>query len=188
MAEVNYWTGAKIRLRSIEPEDEAFFYRWSLETETARNIAWLWFPISKASQQEWTKTESLKKGKNDEYFFVIETLEGKPVGCISTNTVSRVDGSFRYGVGIIAEERRKGFAKEAIQIFLNYYFNELRYHKVNVAIYEFNESSIVLHEKLGFEQEGRLRQTKYTQGKHWDVMIYGMTCQEFNDQVRKTPF
>lgn len=180
--ETNYWSGTKVRLRGIEPEDYDFFYNWNLETETAKNMAWLWFPTSKASQIEWTKVESLKKGENDEYFFVIETLEGEPVGSINANTVNKTDGSFRYGIAIIEKARKKGFAKEAIKIFLNYYFNELRYHKVNAVVYEFNESSRILHEKLGFEQEGRLRQTKYTQGKYWDIIIYGMLKNEFNEK------
>ncbi|MEO0340967.1 MAG: GNAT family protein [Bacteroidota bacterium] len=185
---MNYWTGKKIRLRGLEPEDYEFFYNWNQDTETARNIAWLWFPTSKASVQEWAQSESLKKGENDEFFFVIETLDGEPVGSINANSVSKLDGSFRYGVGIVDKARRKGYAKEAIQIFLNYYFNELRYNKVNAGVYEFNENSITLHQKMGFVQEGRLRQTKYSQGKYWDVFIFGMTREEYNQKVAQGVF
>ncbi len=177
---MNYWTGQKIRLRGIEPEDYEFFYHWNQDTETARRIAWLWFPTSKENVKEWAKNESLKKGENDEYFFVIETLAGEPVGSINANMISKIDGSFRYGIGIIEKVRRKGFAKEAISIFLNYYFNELRFNKVNAAVYDFNEDSIRLHEKMGFELEGRLRQIKYSQGRYWDILLYGMTRDEFN--------
>ncbi|MEN0004673.1 MAG: GNAT family protein [Bacteroidota bacterium] len=178
---MNYWSGTNIRLRGIEPEDYEFFYHWNLDTETARNLAWLWFPTSKESVREWAKAESLKKGANDEYFFVIETVEGEPIGSINSNTVSRLDGSFRYGVAIVEHARRKGYAKEAITLFLNYFFNELRYHKVNAAVYGFNEPSIVLHKRLGFVQEGRLREVKYTQGEHWDMLLFGMTRGEFNE-------
>jgi RimJ/RimL family protein N-acetyltransferase len=179
---VNFWSGKKIRLRAIEPEDHTFFYEWNQETETARNIDWLWFPTSRASQQEWASKESLKKGANDEYFFVIETLQGVPVGSINTNTVNRIDGTFRYGIGIIEQERGKGYAKEAVKILLDYYFNELRYHKVNVTMYAFNKNSIRLHEQLGFVEEGRLRQAKYTRGQYWDVLIYGMLSVEYNEK------
>ena len=177
---MNDWSGKKIRLRGIEPEDYAFFYEWNLDTETARNLAWLWFPTSEASVKAWAQAESLKKGEGDEYFFVIETLAGEPVGSISSNTLSRVDGSFRYGVAIIESARRKGYAREAIFLFLNYFFNELRYHKVNAAVYDFNVGSSVLHDKLGFQREGRLRAVKYSRGRHWDVLLFGMTRAEFN--------
>ena len=107
---MNYWEGKKIRLRGIEPEDYEHFYQWNLETETARNLAWLWFPTSRESQRAWAAAESLKKGINDEYFFVIETLSGEFVGSIHSNTVSRIDGSFRYGIGIVERARGQCFA------------------------------------------------------------------------------
>jgi len=43
---MNYWEGEKIRLRSLEPGDAGFFYNWNLDTNTQRNLAWIWFPTS----------------------------------------------------------------------------------------------------------------------------------------------
>ena len=57
---------------------------------------------------------------------------------------------------------------------LNYYFNELRYNKVNVYIYDYNTPSIKFHEKLGFKKEGRLRQMAYSMGKYHDTLFYGL--------------
>ena len=172
---MNYWEGRKVRLRSIEPEDYPFFYEWNLETGTQKNLAWIWFPTSLNSVKDWALKKSLTKTENDDHFFVIETIDGAPVGSISANSINKLDGVFRYGVGIIKGERQKGYASEAIKIFLNYYFNELRYNKVNASVYAFNEHSIILHEKLKFKQEGKLRATKYTDGKYWDEIIFGMT-------------
>ncbi|MGI8643788.1 MAG: GNAT family N-acetyltransferase, partial [Thermomicrobiales bacterium] len=56
---------------------------------------------------------------------------------------------------------------------------ELRYQKVTVQVYAFNESSIALHEQLGFQREGRLRRLVYTGGQHHDVLMYGLTREEF---------
>jgi len=176
---MNYWEGKKVRLRGLEFDDLEFFYNWNLETETQRSLAWIWFPQSKQNLEDWIKKESSNKGENDEYFFVIEDLKGRPVGSIGTNTVNKTDGSFRYGVAIVDEERNKGYAKEAILILLNYFFNELRYHKVNAGVFEFNDSSNILHKNLGFKKEGQLREVKFTQGRYWDINIYGMTKKEF---------
>ena len=69
---------------------------------------------------------------------------------------------------------------------MNYYFNELRYHKVNAGVYSFNEPSKRLHEKMGFKKEGQLiREVKFTNGKYWDMIIYGMTKGEFNATLGK---
>ena len=85
---------------------------------------------------------------------VIETLAGKTICSINAYNISKNDGSFRFGLDIIESERKKGYATEAIQIFLNHYFNELRYHKVNAAVYKFNVSSIILHQRFGMISEG----------------------------------
>jgi len=180
---MNYWEGSKVRLRSVEPEDWEFFYNWNLETDTQKNLAAIWFPQSKENVKNWIKKEIAKAPENEEHFFVIETLTGETIGCINANTLSKNNGSFRYGLGIVQSQRKKGYASEAIKIFLNYYFNELRYNKVNAAVYSFNESSIVLHEKLGLIQEGRLRQVKFTDGKYWDILLFGMTKDEFNESL-----
>ncbi len=177
---MNFWEGKKIRLRSIEPEDYDFFYRWNLETETQMQLDRIWFPSSIERQKKWAEKKSVEHRADDQHFLVIETLDEKPIGSINANQTNRIHGSFKYGIAVHASARRKGYASDALNIFLNYYFNELRYNKVNATVYEFNVASIKLHEKLQFTREGRLRQTIYSNGQFWDELIFGMTKDEFN--------
>jgi RimJ/RimL family protein N-acetyltransferase len=92
---------------------------------------------------------------------------------------TRVTARFNMGWASAAQYWRKGYATEAIQIVLRYFFDELRYQKVNVHIYDFNSGSIELHRRLGFQEEGRLRRMGYTQGQHYDWLLLGMTREEF---------
>ncbi len=71
------------------------------------------------------------------------------------------------------------YASEAIVLVLRYFFEELRYQKVTVTVYSFNAPSIRLHESLGFQREGCLRRTVFTQGQHFDEIFFGMTVEEF---------
>lgn len=110
---------------------------------------------------------------------MIERLDGTLVGTILTHGCDRRVGTFSYGVSLAREHWRQGYATEAIRLVLRYFFAELRYQKVTVQVYAFNEGSIALHERLGFQQEGRLRRLVYTSGQHHAVLIYGMTREEF---------
>lgn len=65
---------------------------------------------------------------------------------------------------------------------MRYYFQELRYQKVTIHIYSFNDASAKLHETLGFQLEGRLRRTIFTKGQYFDELLYGMTREEFIDR------
>ena len=67
---------------------------------------------------------------------------------------------------------------------LRYYFEELRYQKVSVAVHGYNEESIALHEKLGFVREGTLRRMVYTNGEYFDVHWYGMTREEWEGSIK----
>jgi RimJ/RimL family protein N-acetyltransferase len=46
-------------------------------------------------------------------------------------------------------------------------------------VYEFNHASIALYERLGFQLEGRIRRMIYTQGRHWDLLHFGITSDEW---------
>ncbi|MEZ4860995.1 MAG: GNAT family protein [Caldilineaceae bacterium] len=75
---------------------------------------------------------------------------------------------------------RRGYASDAIKIVARYYFRELGYQKLTALVYSFNERSLRMHEKLGFVFEGRLRRTVYTNGRHYDIIYFGMTREEFD--------
>jgi RimJ/RimL family protein N-acetyltransferase len=113
---------------------------------------------------------------------VIENNEGQHVGSIGTFECDPRVGTFKYWIVLMWRFWRQGYGSEAIKIVLRYYFRELRYQKVTSQIYSFNEPSLRLHEKLGFVREGRLRRMVYTNGQFYDQLMFGMTCEEF-DQI-----
>ena len=177
---MNYWKGNKILLRSLEEKDSEFFFNWNMtDSEAQREMDNIHFPTSTEHVKNFVKRESLDNG-SDNHFLVIEDLKGNIVGIINGHSANNKNGTFSYGLGIAEGERRKGYASEAIKLLLNYYFNELRYNKMNTGVYEFNENSIILHEKLGMIKEGQRRKSTYTNGKYWDEILFGITRDEFN--------
>jgi RimJ/RimL family protein N-acetyltransferase len=70
---------------------------------------------------------------------------------------------------------------------LRYFFEELRYQKVTIHVHSDNTPSARLHERLGFQLEGRLRRTVYTRGQHLDELVFGMTVEEFQSAHLRAP-
>ncbi|MCG8347797.1 MAG: GNAT family N-acetyltransferase [Chloroflexales bacterium] len=115
------------------------------------------FPVSR-EQNRAHLTEIAQRERNDDaYFWMIETIDGQHVGYINTFDCDRRVGRFKYAVMIKRPFWRRGYAREAVTLVLRYYFRELRYQKVAVLVYSFNEQSIRLHQALGFSLDGRLR-------------------------------
>jgi RimJ/RimL family protein N-acetyltransferase len=177
-----FWQTNRIRLRQIEAEDWEFYYLWNMDSQVRRDVNDLPFPESKASVKAWAETEAKSEPKNDEMTMCIELREtGKLIGIINSHHCQPRIGEFMYGIAIHREAHRKGYASEAIILLMRYFFDELRYQKCTIDVHSWNEASISLHEKLGFTKEAQVRRSLFTQGKHFDRYIYGMTIEEFRE-------
>ncbi|RKT51791.1 GNAT family N-acetyltransferase [Saccharothrix australiensis] len=173
------WTGAKVRLRGVEPEDWQAFMRFDSHVSDMRDADMVHPPRSTAGYRAWAEAESLREA-GDEFRLAIESVAGgELVGSLATSAVDTRAGRFSYGIGIGREHQRRGYAGEAVVLLLAYMFGERRFHKCEVAIHAFNGASIALHDKLGFRSEGRLRDHEFFSGRHHDVVLMGLTAAEF---------
>jgi len=180
--ETNFWQGSKVRLRAVEPGDWETFRHWDEDSEVARSSYLIPFPSPQEASQRWTGEVSMLQAQNDIFRWVITTLDGEAVGTLNTHSCDHRNGTFQYGVAIVRQHMRKGFGSEAVRMVLQFYFDELRYQKVNVHIYSFNEASLSMHERLGFVREGLLRRMMYTDGVYYDEIVLGMTAEEFRQK------
>jgi RimJ/RimL family protein N-acetyltransferase len=177
------WQGRLIRMRGMEPADWETYFSWNSDDEQARALHAIFVPQSRAAVRLWAEQEAVRPAQGDNYRFVIARLEDDAV--VGNLTVHEADprvGTFGYGISIKREERRKGYASEAILLALRFYFEERRYQKATVIIFSFNQPSIALHERLGFQLEGRVRHMVYTRGAYYDHLIYGLTVEEFHER------
>lgn len=182
----NFWQGDPVRLRAIEPADVDVVCAWNQDSEMARHLDFVWPPQSRESVRQWAERTATREPKDDVHFFIIENLAGEAVGQIDTHHVDRRVGAFSYGISIRAEHRRRGYAAAAVLLVLRYYFDELRYQKVTVEVHADNPDSLRLHERLGFQVEGRLRRMLYVHGQYVDVFMLGMTVDEFRERYPAT--
>lgn len=176
------WQGRCVRLRNHEPEDWKNYWAWYQDSETERKDGNLSFPQSQEQTKHWTQAAALKQPEHNGCNLLIENNEGEVIGRIGAHDHNPRVGHFGYGLVIAKEQRRKGYASEAILLLLRYFFQELRYQKVTIQVASFNQDSIGLHEYLGFQLEGRIRRAGFTRGQYVDELHYGLTVEEFEEK------
>ncbi|HUS14414.1 MAG TPA: GNAT family protein [Chloroflexia bacterium] len=184
----NVWQGTRVRLRALEPGDWAAHWSWDQDAGMERSLEQIHFPRSQEAARQWATRTATQPPEGDKVHLVIENAAGELVGAVATHDCNRRTGTFAYGVAVRPEHQRQGYAAEAIVLLLRYFFQELRYQKVTVEVYSFNGPSIALHERLGFQAEGRLRRTVFTAGQFFDALLYGMTAEEFAARYPADPF
>ncbi len=175
------WKGERVRLRAMTGEDVPLFIdeNGDYDTDLMRVYDVIDFPYSREQMKRQLEEFEKTKPQKDDFLFAAETHGHQPVGALIAFDCDSRMGTFKYGLFVKDAFKGKGYAREAAQLLLDYYFFERRYHKCNVYIYAFNAPSVRFHEKLGFVPEGRLRDMVYTGGQYHDTLYYGITREEY---------
>ena len=88
--------------------------------------------------------------------------------------------SFEIGWFLDQGYQRRGIATEAARRSLEFIFNNLNAHKVIVITRDTNHKSQKLAERLGFQREGHLRESRIENGMRYGLLYYGMLRTEFS--------
>lgn len=148
-------------------------------------------------------TEPLNIGhsvsKSDDWFQEIQRLQGNKnvrlgiflhrgevIGDVALQNIDWRNRSCSIGLGIQKiEHRSKGYGSEAVQLMLEYGFNNLGLHRIWANTLECNISAQKSLEKTGFIKEGCSRKAEYFAGKYFDKLHYGLLRDEYNKMVSK---
>lgn len=102
---------------------------------------------------------------------------GQPRGCVLFSGVqknSAADWSFYSAPGNPA-----GSGTRICSTALDFAFSELKLHKAAGQVLDFNRASIRLHQRLGFTQEGILREHSLINGVHHNLLCFGILSNEW---------
>ena len=186
---VNYWSLGDIRLRVADRADANMFaaHFQSSPTWIERAFDVVDFPRTCEEAEKWLSgyCAEPENVRGDRRVFIIEASQnGEFLGYIDVWEADCRNGVFKTGVKMLDGKAGKGHATRGFIRVLDYYFNELRYQKCDVYIYEFNEASRRFHKKFGFVEEGRLRREYFSNGRFYDSICYGLTAEEFREHAK----
>jgi diamine N-acetyltransferase len=159
---------SEIRLRALEPDDVELLYKWENDPETWK-VSNTHGPVSKFMLASYIKSCDKDFWESKEMRLIIESCDGKPVGSLELFDFDPYHS--RAGIGIMIfeiEERRKGLATKALQLIMDYAFNELGIYQLYANVAESNQPSIELFRKLGFVHTGTKTDWLKIPGSGWE--------------------
>ena len=149
--------GKNIFLRALEPEDIDTLYDWENATEIW-HLSNTQVPFSRKVLSEYLAQSQLDIYTTKQLRLVICLAKGKAIGCIDLFDFD--PKNLRAGVGILiadTNERKKGYASEALNLLKVYGRDSLNLHQLYCSIGSNNEISLQLFEKNGFKKNGTKR-------------------------------
>ncbi|MBT1248505.1 MULTISPECIES: GNAT family protein [unclassified Thermosipho (in: thermotogales)] len=108
---------------------------------------------------------------------VLNFFESIPIGFVTFN-VRYFNRNAYITYYVKSDMRGKGHGKVILKKAIDYAFDEMNLNRLTAEVYEYNEISIYLLEELGFVKEGVLRKAKYSQGRYFDIYVYGLLKDE----------
>lgn len=152
-------------------------YKWFLVSAPERLTC---RPITYRTDEEVLIRHRERSQNPDQRDFAVRrTADNCLVAQVTYFDVNHRNRTAEIGFMTNPEFRRKGYAFEAMRLLLRYLFDELGLNKVMAQTGEFNEGSIALLKKLGFKQDGRLRQHHEVEGKMYDDLLFSILAVEF---------
>ena len=166
--------GKLVGLRAIEERDLEPLRIWRNMPELRRYFR-EYREISPEMQRQWFETAVLSDPKTR--MFAVERLsDGALMGacglCYIDGINRNADFSIYLGLdGLYIDDE---FAVDAGEALLAYGFGELNLHRVWCEIYSIDTAKQAFLPRLGFELEGRHRETHFTEGKWVDSLYFGL--------------
>ncbi len=87
------------------------------------------------------------------------------------------------GYDLGREHWHQGYMSEALRAMLAYGFETLKLHRIEALVMPENEASATLLLRLGFSEEGVLREYAYFKGEYHDLCFFSLLRREANQTL-----
>ena len=151
-------------------DDLALFARWHGNPDVRHWLHMSEMPAQtlELERQRW----QIARNDPTRVSFVIETLDGVPIGNIVLIAVDAIHRRAELGIAIGEKgDWGRGYGTDAIRVILRFAFEVLKLRRVELITDIDNERGIRAYEKCGFVCEGVLRAKRMRYGEPLDMLI-----------------
>lgn len=174
--------GQKVILIPIKPEEKQAFYELATQSYGSR----FWYDQERKSKR--SKTEFFQDWK-DAYFDPDNPNEGQcfwivvndqKIGQVNYNKIHPRDKKVELDIIIGPKEYLgKGYGTDALKTLIIYLFDDFNINKIWIEARANNSRAVKAYQKIGFKQEGILRQESYFRGQFVDCVRLSLLKQDF---------
>lgn len=169
--------GHRIQLRPIRLDDVDAIMEWINDPEVTRNFATMSRQITR--QEELGFLQATIASPTDR-LYAIEDLEGRYLGNAGIHKIWWPSRNGRLGVVIGRRDAQgRGLGQEAMRLLCAVGFEELGLHKLWLIHYRTNARMHHLAQKLGFVEEGVMRDEYFHDGRFHDMVRHSLLEHEY---------
>jgi RimJ/RimL family protein N-acetyltransferase len=169
--------GELVELRAMRPGDAEALWRWNHDPEVMR---WMGegYPQTPETVATWL-TERPRNAYGDVLFGVESRADRTLIGLVRLHGAEPEEGIAELDIYLGEKDYwGKGYATDAMRTACRYGFDKMRLHKIKLTVVTDNHAAHHVYQKIGFVDEGRLRQVFRRDGRWMDQHIMGLLADE----------
>jgi len=169
-----------LELSPIELHDaEALFER----IDGSRSSLRVWLPwvdrtLSVDNVMKFVKDAVEQHARNDGFQCAIRR-EGQPIGVIGLHSIDWPHRATSIGYWLDHSHQGRGIMSRSCRALVDALFSELELHRVMIRAGVENAKSRSVPERLGFKQEGVMREAEWVNNRFIDLAVYAMLRHEW---------
>jgi RimJ/RimL family protein N-acetyltransferase len=171
--------GDLVKLRAMEPSDAEALLRWDHDPDVMR---WMdaGYALSLAQVRTWLDQRP-RNGYGDALFGIEVADDATLIGLIRLRDAKPETGCAELDI-YLGEKQYwgRGYATDAVRAVCRYGFEKMRLHKITLTVVTENHAAHHVYRKVGFVDEGRLRQVFRHEGRWHDKYTMGLLEDELH--------
>lgn len=169
-----------VSLRLVELNDaERIFELTDASRAYLRNwLPWLDFTKTVEDSRAYVRN-SMKDCSEGRSMNTVILFKGEIVGVAGFNTINASNKNVSIGYWLGEAYQGNGIMTKVAAALTEYAFSHLRFNRVEIRAAAENDRSRSIPERLGFVNEGRIRQAEWLYDHFVDHIVYGMLASEW---------
>jgi RimJ/RimL family protein N-acetyltransferase len=172
---VHYSLEGGYRLRKPEQTDVDALHRFKNDPSVAALLLGTSTGWSRADLQRWVEAHCRA---SDEALWVIVDSEDRAIGHVGLYNIHAVHRSAEFAIVLDRSTWGKGIGIRATRAMVDFGFDELNLHRIELQVLADNDRAIAVYHKVGFREEGRLRRAVFKCARFHDVLVMAVMSDE----------
>ncbi|OEV04786.1 GNAT family N-acetyltransferase [Streptomyces oceani] len=169
--------GELVTLRPLEPSDAEAMWRWHQDPEVMR-----WMDDGYAQSLAEVQRSLAERPRNtysEVLYGVRARADGQFIGLVRLRDCEPETGCAELDLYLGEKDYwGQGYATDTMRTMCRYGFDKMRLHKISLTVVTENHAAYRVYRKVGFVEEGRLRQVFRRDGEWYDEYTMGLLAGE----------
>ena len=160
--------GERVLLRPVSEDDVPGLMALVADPEGNRLTATRDLDLSEDAARQWYASRGAQDDRID--LAVVDRASDEYAGEVVLNDLDRANRSCGFRIGLLPGFRDRGLGSEATRLIVDYGFEVLGLHRIELEVFAFNPRGRHVYEKAGFVHEGTRRDALLWDGEWVDAI------------------